>query len=133
LRQVTQGRWYGRTTNATPTEIFCGGYSGERFTIRPKSAVAFKGLIVASTEAVAGTPNLTKAWKVEGLIKRDANNVTSIVAITKTVIGGDPDTTTWDVTVDADDVNEALRITVKGASGTTIDWCCRFDCVEVVW
>jgi len=133
LRQVTQGRWYGRTTDATPTEIFCGGISGERFTIRPKSAVAFKGLIVASTEAVAGVPNLTKAWKVEGLIKRDANGVTTMIAVTVTVIGGDPDTTTWDVTVDADDVNEALRITVTGASATTIDWVVRMDCVEVVW
>jgi len=133
LRQVTQGRWYGRTTNATPTEIFCGGISGERFTIRPKSAVAFKGLIIASTEAVAGVPNLTKAWKVEGLIKRDANGVTTMIAITVTPIGGDPDTTTWDVTVDADDVNEALRITVTGASATTIDWAVRMDCVEVVW
>jgi len=110
LRQVTQGRWYGRTTDATPTEIFCGGISGERFTIRPKSAVAFKGLIVASTEAVAGVPNLTKAWKVEGLIKRDADGVTTMIAVTVTAIGGDPDTTTWGVTVDADDVYYTCKL-----------------------
>jgi len=134
LRQVTQGRWYGRTTDETPTEIFCGGISGERFTIRPKSAVAFKGLIVASTEALVGAPNVTKAWKVEGLMKRDADGVTSIVGtISVTIIAEDVDATPWSVTVDADDVNEALRITVTGAPATVIDWAVRMDCVEVVW
>jgi len=133
LRQATQGRWYGRTTDATATEIFCGGISGERFTIRAKSAVAFKGLIVASTEAVAGTPNVTSAWKVEGLIKRDADGVTSMVDVTVTLIARDAGAAAWSVTVDADDVNEALRITVRGAVATTIDWAARMDCVEVVW
>jgi len=134
LRQATQGRWYGRTTDATPTEIFCGGISGERFTIRAKSAVAFKGLIVASTEAVTGTPNVTKAWLVEGLIKRDADGVTSIVGtVSVSVIAQDADAKFWDITVDADDTNEALRITVIGQVGKIIDWCARFDCVECVW
>jgi len=134
LRQVTQGRWVRQTVDETPTELFCGGVVGERFTIRPKSAVAFTGLVVASTEAVAGTPNVTKAWKVEGLIKRDANGVTSIVGtVSITVIAEDTGAAGWTITVDADDTNEALRIQATGAPATTIWWAAWMDCVEVVW
>lgn len=131
---VTQGRWSGTTTNATPTEIFLGALATRRFKLRkPKSALAFKGTVVAQTEATAGTPNVTSSWKVEGLIKRDADGNTTMVGVTHAVIAQDGGAAAWNAVFSADDVNEALILTVTGAADTTIHWAARIDGVETVW
>ncbi len=131
--QVVQGRWAGATADGVAAEVFLGARANERFTIRAKSALAFKGTVVASTEATAGVPNVTSAWKVEGLIKRDADGNTTMVGVAHAVIAQDGGAAAWDAVFSADDVNEALILTVTGAAATTIQWAARIDGVETVW
>ena len=131
--QVVQGRWAGDTADAVQTELLLGARVGERFNLRAKSALAFKGLVVASTVAAAGVPNVTKAWSVEGLIKRDADGNTTMVAIAHTVIGNDAGAAAWDALFDADDVFETLRLRVTGEDATTIQWAAFIDGVETVY
>jgi hypothetical protein len=62
-----------------------------------------------------------KTWKVEGTIKRNGSNVTSIVgSVIKTIIAADTATTNWDVQVTADDTNEDLKIEVKHDSANQV-------------
>ncbi len=130
---VTQGRWAGVTNDEVQTEVFLGKVTNARFTVRAKSALAFTGTVVASTEATTGVPNLVKAWKVEGLIKRDADGNTTIVSITHAVIAQDAGAAAWDAVFSADDGNEALILKVTGAAATAIQWAASIDGVETIW
>lgn len=131
--QVVQGRYYGYTFDATPYEIPLGSRGGQRFDLRAASAIAFKGLVVATTQATPGTPNVTSSWEVAGLIKRDADNNTTLVGVTQAVLHQDGGAAAWSAVFSADDTNEALILTVTGAAGTTIRWAAFIDAVEIVW
>jgi len=122
---ITIGGWEGSTANATPAEIFCGGESNKRFTVRASSVLVFTMLITAR-DNVAGHG---AAYKVEGAIKRDAaGNTAMLAAATVTVIHEDD--ASWDVAVTADDTNEALIITVTGDDTNITQWAARLDGVE---
>ena len=124
---VTQGRWAGTTTNNTPAEILCGETPNERFTIRAKSALAFTILAVARDNV----NNHVAAYKIEGLIKRDGANNTTLSWSNKTV--QHEDDATWDIAVTADDVNESLKIEVTGDATNPTQWAVRLDGVETVF
>lgn len=84
--------------------------SSARLTIFASSIYHFRIQI----NAIEATTFICKTWEVVGAIKRNASNTTSIVGTPiYTVTSEDTGTTSWDVTVDADDTNEALRILVK--------------------
>jgi hypothetical protein len=118
---------YGSTTDATETEIFCAGVSNQRVNILADSALGFKAMITAKDSD--GTD--CKYWEVSGLIKRDGASNTSIVGtVTKTVIAEETGASSWDCDFTADDTNEALKVTVTGASATNIDWTVRVDTSE---
>ncbi|RME19375.1 MAG: hypothetical protein D6799_01400, partial [Bacteroidetes bacterium] len=61
-----------------------------------------------------------KTWKIEGAIKRDNANNTTLVGSTTTVTSADTGTTNWDVRVTANDTNEALKIEVKHDSANQV-------------
>ena len=86
-----------------------------------KNAVAFCIYVVASVTTAGGN---TKAWKLEGLIKRNstASGTAIVESVTKTILGADTGASTWDVAATADTTNGALAITVTGQSSTTINW-----------
>jgi len=106
---VVQGRFEKATTNATPIEMFCAGYTNERFTIRASSVLAFQ-MIITARDNVAGHVAM---WTVaDGCIKRDASNNTTLLSAT--VVEVQNESTDWTVTVTADDTHEALKITVTG-------------------
>jgi len=122
---VVQFRLFKQTSDATPIEMLCGGVAAKRIDIRASSVLAFTGLVVAR-DNVAGHG---AAYKIEGVIKRDASNNTAMIgAATVTVI--QEDDASWDVTVAADDTNEALVITVKGDATNITKWAARIDGVE---
>jgi hypothetical protein len=84
--------------------------SSARVTIQPSSVYQFRIQI----NAIQSTSVICKTWEVVGAIKRNASNTTSMIGTPiYTVTSEDSGTTNWDVTVDADDTNEALRILVK--------------------
>lgn len=111
--------WFGSTTDATITEVFLAGAASNRFVLAASSLVGFK-IQVLAREAATGD---CKYWEVSGAIKRDgANNTALVGSVTKTVVGADAGASAWDVTVDADDTNEALRVQVTGEASHTISW-----------
>lgn len=120
--------WYGDTTDATPTEITLGA-AGQRALLLLRSAFVFKLLAVARDDV----NNVVKAWEITGAIKRDGANNTTLVggSATKVVVAADAAAAAWDINVTADDVNEALAVTVTGAAVTTIRWNVRGDISEL--
>jgi hypothetical protein len=112
-------QWTGQTTTATATEIFLHGVSANRCTVLASSVIMFNGSAVAKESATGDT----KAWTFQGCIKRDAANNTVLVgAVTSTVIAEDAGASAWVLTIEADDTNESLKVTVTGEASHTIDW-----------
>lgn len=106
------------TTNGTQTELFLDG-SSNRMTIANDTTWAFYILISARrTDA----NDESAAYEFKGCIDRNASaGTTAIVGtVTKTVLA--EDTVAWDVDVNADATNGALRIQVTGEAAKTIQW-----------
>ncbi len=126
--QAIQGRLTIQTTDATATELLAAGYAGQRFTIRASSHFAFKGIVIARDNV----NNAGMSWKIEGMIKRDGAGNTALVGTpTVTEIAKDG-VLAWSVAITADDVNEALIITVTGEAAKTIRWAAVLEGVEVI-
>jgi hypothetical protein len=115
------------TTDFNITELLLngGGASQERLTIANNRTVVFDILVVgrSSTAASAG-------WHIRGVIE-NVNGTTAFV--------GTPDNSilardiAWEVTVAADDTNDALIILVLGSPNTNIRWVATVRTVEVSW
>jgi hypothetical protein len=93
------------------------------------SAYAFTGIIVARQQAAGGTASA--AWKIEGLIRREANAAnTTLVASTVTAIDNTPG---WTLALSADTTNGGLKIEVTGAAATNIRWVATVQTSEVTY
>ena len=109
--------WWGQTTDATPTEIFLGGVSNERFEVEEESVASFEIQIVARDNVA----DHGAMYTITGAIKRDGSDNTALLAaVTKTVVHEDD--ASWDVAVTADDTSEALIITVTGDASNPVRW-----------
>jgi hypothetical protein len=123
-----------QTTDATVTTLrsnSSAATTNNQLTLPSNSAYYVRGSCIAN---VTGAGN-TKAWSFEAAIKRGANAAaTSIVgAVIKNIVAADAGASTWDITVDADTTNGALRVRVTGQAATTIRWVCRLDSTEVTY
>lgn len=93
------------------------------------SAYAFTGLVVARRQASGGTESA--AWKVEGLIRREANAAsTTLVASTVTAISNAPG---WTLALSADTTNGGLKVEATGAASTNIRWVATIQTSEVTY
>lgn len=93
------------------------------------SAYAFHGTIVARQQAADGTA--CAAWKVEGLIRREANaGTTVLVNSATTVLDNTPN---WGMALSADTTNGGLAITCTGAASTDIRWVATIHTSEVTY
>lgn len=123
---------YVQTTTATPavlTSSTSAAGSNNQVIVPNSSAYAFSGIIVARRQASGGTE--AAAWKVEGLIRREANAAsTTLVASTVTNISNVPG---WGLALSADTTNGGLAITATGAASTNIRWIATIDTSEVVY
>ena len=83
---------------------------------------------------VTGAGN-TKAWTLEGAIKRGAGvGTTAIVGtVITTIVAADAGASTWTVTATADTSNGGLAITVTGQAATTIRWVARAESTEMTY
>lgn len=115
------------TTDATETELFLNGATG-RLTLFADSTWAFTVMVVARrTDA----NDESAGYKFEGVIDRQSGGTTALVgSVAKTVLA--EDNAGWDVTVDADSTNGALRIKVTGEAAKTIRWVARVNWVSVI-
>jgi hypothetical protein len=120
------------TTDATATKLGSDGGAGgatNQVILANNSAFAFTGTIIARQQAAGGTASA--AWKVEGLIRREANAAsTTLVASTVTAISNVP---TWVIALTADTTNGGLSITVTGAAATNIRWVATIQTSEVTY
>lgn len=123
---VEEVHWAGTTTNETATELFLHGVSANRCVLLASSVLGF----TVRVTGIASTTFEVIDLELKGTIKRNASNVTTLVGtVTSTVINNEltgasailrNDDATAVLT--ADDTNEALKLTVTGVSGKTINW-----------
>lgn len=121
-----------QTADTTSTVLTASGTapsSANQITLSNGKALAFTGMIVARQQAAGGTQSA--AWKVEGLIRREASAAaTVLVNSALTVISNVPG---WAVAVSADTTNGCLAVTVNGANGIPIRWVATIDTAEVAF
>jgi hypothetical protein len=109
--------WRGITSDAVPTEIFLIDDASYRCTILASSVVGFDLRLTAKDS----TFNVYDV-QIVGTIKRDASNNTTLASVPGVTVITDEFAGAISASVTADDVNEALIVTVTGAAATTIDW-----------
>ena len=111
----------GKTTDATPLVLTTNDTSAgsdDQLILVNNSAYAFHGTIVARQSASQGTA--CAAWRVEGLIRREANaGTTVLVNSATTVIDNTP---SWGMALSADTTNGCLKVQVTGAASTNINY-----------
>lgn len=124
---------YAATTDATATVLTSSGSATPDTTnqliVLNNSAYSFTGTVVARQKAANGTASA--AWKVEGLIRREANaGTTTLVFSLVTAISNVP---LWTLALSADTTNGGLAITATGAAATNIRWIATIDTSEVIY
>jgi hypothetical protein len=123
-----------QTTDATASVLTSDGGAGattNQVILPNNSAYAFRGTVIAN---VTGGGN-TKAWAIEGAIKRGANAASTALVGTPTVTSAyaDAGASTWAITATADTTNGGLKITFTGQASTTIRCVAKLETVEVTF
>jgi hypothetical protein len=120
------------TTDATATILTTNGNAAaatNQIILPASSAYSFTGTVVARQQAAGGTASA--AWKVEGLIRREANaGTTTLVASTVTAISNVP---AWTLALSADTTNGGLAVTATGAAATNIQWVATIQTSECTY
>ena len=115
------------TTNDTPTELFLDG-TDDRLTLGSGRTFSFEALIVARTANAGGE---SAGYRVTGLIENVGGATAFVGSPTVTVLG--EDNPAWDLTVEADDPNNALVLEATGVAATTIRWVAMVQTAEVLF
>ncbi len=113
------------SNTATDSELFLG--TSTRAVIPANKTWAFEGLISARTDT-----DTSAAYKIEGCIERNGANNTVLVGTPVITVLAEEDAS-WNITVTADDTNEALRIGVFGTAGVFVRWVCALHLTEVAY
>jgi len=119
--------WRGTTANNTITEIFLRGVSSNRCVLQAKNVLSFKGQCVAFRDNYTGSAR----WSIEGLIKRNNGNNTTLVGVTATLTHSDGTGDTLVLTITADDTNEALKVEVTGNASETWTWGVELELLDL--
>jgi trimeric autotransporter adhesin len=123
---------YADTTDATAealTTTNSTAGSTNQIILPNNSAYSFSGTIVARQQASQGTA--CAAWKVEGLIRREANAGTTVLVNSATTVLDN--TPSWGMALSADTTNGGLAITITGAASTYIRWVATINTSEVTY
>jgi hypothetical protein len=123
-----------QTTDATATVLrsnTSAASTTNQVILPNNSAYAFKGTVIAN---VTGGGN-TKAWEIDGAIKRGANAASTALVGTPTVTSNyaDAGASTWAITATADTTNGGLKITFTGQASTTIRVVAKLETTEVTF
>ena len=113
----------GRTTDATPTELFLNDGSS-KIDIASGTTAKFKATFVATD----GTD--TAAFSYTGIV-HNQGGTTSLIGINILETIAEDTNNYWSSAVTADDANDYLKISVTGTASTTIDWTVFVDISEV--
>jgi hypothetical protein len=120
------------TTDATATVLTSdrlAAGTGNQVVLPNNSAFAFSGTIVARQQAAGGTASA--AWRVEGLIRREANAAsTTLISSAVNTISNVP---AWTLAITANTTNGSLTFTATGAAATNIRWVATIQTSEVIF
>jgi hypothetical protein len=121
-----------QTTDATATVLASNSTAASatnQVAMPINSAYLFKVTVIAGVTGAGDT----KAWKLEGAIKKGATNASTAIVgtVTTTVLATDAGAATWAVTATADTTNGALAITATGQAATTIRWVAKVETTEM--
>lgn len=114
------------TSGTTSRELFLNGASS-RLTIASGRALTFDILIVARSSSGSSA-----GYTVRGVIENDGGT-TQFVGGTPAVTVLGEDVSSWNVTVQADNTNDALVINVTGSSGASVGWVATVRTAEVAY
>jgi hypothetical protein len=114
------------SSGTTLTELFLDG-SSQRLTIASGRTVTFDILIVGREN----DNGESAGYRVLGVIENVGGTTTIVGSVSTTELGKDD--ASWNVTVDADDTNDALRIRVQGGTGDSVRWVATVRTAEVSW
>lgn len=119
------------TTDATATALTAHSTAStdNQVNLPNNSAYAFHGTIVARQQAADGTA--CAAWKIEGLIRREANAGTTVLVNSATTVLDN--TPSWGMALSADTTNGCLKIEATGAAATDIRWVATIHTSEVIY
>jgi hypothetical protein len=122
------------TTNATATVLrsnTSAASTNNQVILPNNSAYYFKGSVIAN---VTGGGN-TKAWAIEGAIKRGANAASTALVGSASVVSSyaDAGASTWAIAVTADTTNGGLAVTFTGQASTTIRCVAKLETTEVTF
>jgi len=104
----------GTTSNNTQTEIFVGGVLNSRMVLASNTTWMFSAMVAARSATESA------GYKIEGVIKNDGGTTSLVGTAVKTVFAEED--ATWDITVEADDTNDALVFKVTGDSADSVIW-----------
>lgn len=135
--QSTATIFGGETTDATPTGLslplnqawIFEDWNGFEHTDWSKTLLV-KATCVARREDVPGTDSV---WTAQGVLRGDGESTYTWIGGTApafTVVAQDAAAAAWAVAIAASD-SPGITVTVTGADGETIDWCCEVATVEV--
>ena len=121
------------TTNATSIALTSktgvAASATNQVNLQNNSAYAFHGTIVARQKASEGTASA--AWKIEGLIRREANAGTTVLVNSATTVLDN--TPAWGMALTADTTNGCLKVEVTGAAATNIRWVATINTSELTY
>jgi hypothetical protein len=127
-RQTTDGSLNVLTfANNTP-----GSTSNTRFIISANTQYTFTINIIATQSAgTSGTVGDSAWWTINGAIKRDGSNNTTLVGVNSVLTDYDAGAASWIVNIVANDTIECLDIEVTGEIDKTIRWVATIDATKV--
>jgi hypothetical protein len=114
------------TTDATLTELLIDGT--DRLTV--PSGRVLSG-IIDCTGVSAGGGSVARFRRMFTL--KNVSGTTSLVGTVQVINTDQEDNASTNITVDADDTNDALRIRVTGISAESWRWVARIDWTELAW
>jgi len=115
---------YLATTDATPGEMFINGLW--RIVVEANSAIMFKVMVIAYDSSNTDG----HWWEITGGIRRDGAGNCSLIGANIVNEDNDAGAAAWTAVLDANDTNDAIRITVTGEVGKTIRWHARVETSE---
>jgi len=124
--------FFRATTDNTQTEMFMNEmFTNEIFTNRLTIVAQSAYMFTVQVAAYNQTDHKRAGYFLTGVIGRDNSNNTSLTGLVSKQEWEDTGMEACDVSVEADDTNEALIIKVTGLTGKTIRWHASVNTSEV--
>ena len=117
----------GRTTNATPVNIFLNGTSELISVINGTAMFVTVNIGGIKSDGSAGAHYIRK------VAIKNVGGTTSLIGAVSTIGPDVEDNVSYDVLIQADNTNDALQVQVTGVVGETLRWTIHIEGVEIAY